>query len=104
MLTQEPSPAVNHSHCFSAILVRAEWLGFLLIFSPQLPQLREHPGAQISYEKGIFFSVCVFFYQQVEGVQSEWFTAAAGGGVCSGDSSTHRDSIPLLHSSQRQWR
>lgn len=41
------SPAVLR---LSLLLVHAEWLGFLLIFSPLLPQLMEQPGARMSWE------------------------------------------------------
>lgn len=51
MITPDPSPTVS---CSSVLLVHADWLGFLTIFCPLLPQLLEQTGAQISFERSTF--------------------------------------------------
>lgn len=89
--------------CLSVLLVHAEWLGFLTVFYPLLPQLMEQPGAPVSYEGSTFISKLEELSLSGLPLELAVVVLLVGGG-CTVVAAALTGIASSLHSSRRQWR
>lgn len=103
MLTLDPSPTVSLIYqCLSVLLVHAEWLGFLIIFCPLLPQLMERTGSQMSYEGSTFIGKLEELSLSALPLELLLLVVVVGG--CTVVAAALPRIASSLHSSRRQWR
>lgn len=96
-----PPPRFLIVSCLSVLLVHAEWLGFLIIFCPLLPQLMEQPGARMSYKGSTFIGKLEEL--SLSGLPLE-LRVRGGSTVVVVVAAAQTGVASSLHGSRRQWR